>query len=68
MDGVGLGEDVLWNCAMKFQTTPLVQVAAPVPLPWVEPSTGAGVCPESKAAQTTGYPGLHPEYAVTMCV
>src|SRR5436305_7895554 len=55
------GEELLPNCAKKFHTTCLVHVCAPVPLPLVDPSTGAGVWPESNAAHTTGYPGLQPE-------
>src|SRR5581483_7955290 len=51
LDGGGL---VLWNWVKKLHTSALVQVRSPPPLSAVEPSTGAGVCPASNAAQTTG--------------
>src|SRR2546423_611185 len=58
-DGVvGLGDGPVWNCEKKAQTTPLVQVLAPLSPP---PSTAPGVCPPSKAAHSTGYPARQPE-------
>jgi hypothetical protein len=57
LDGEPLGCDD-WNCEKKLQTSPLVQVLAPLSPP---PSTGPGVWPPSNAAHFTGYPALHPE-------